>query len=286
MTDRRWLVVGAAGMLGTDLVDVLAAHGETVAGADRSVVDVLSPESCAAGVAGFDVVVNCAAWTAVDAAETHEGQAFAVNAVGAANLARAAAAAGARTVHVSTDYVFDGQATSPYAEDAAVAPRTAYGRTKAAGEWATLAQDPRALVVRTAWLYGAHGKNFAATMLRLAGERETLSVVDDQRGSPTWTVDLAEAIHRLVVADAEPGHWHATGEGETTWCGFARAVFEGAGLDPERVLPTTTDAYPLPAPRPAYSVLGKQRWAAAGLTPPRSWQDALAEALPAIRASR
>lgn len=284
MTGRRWLVVGAGGMLGRDVVDVLARHGETVAGADRSVIDVVSPQSCRDAVAGFDVVVNCAAYTAVDAAESDEADAFAVNAVGAANVARAASAVGARTVHVSTDYVFDGEASSPYAEDAPPAPRTAYGRTKAAGEWAVRAEDPSSLVVRTAWLYGAHGRNFAATMLRLAGERETVSVVADQHGQPTWTVEVAEAIHRLVVGGADPGYWHASGDGETTWFGFARALFEGAGLDPERVRPTTSADYPLPAPRPAYSVLGKGRWGRSGIAQPRAWDVALAEALAGLAA--
>lgn len=286
MTSRRWLVVGAEGMLGRDLVTVLRRDGEDVTAAGRRKVDVLDLASCRAGVEGHDVVVNCAAWTAVDDAETHEADAFAVNAVGAANIARAAAAADARLVQVSTDYVFDGEATSPYAEDAAPAPRSAYGRTKLAGEWAALAEAPEALVVRTAWLYGEHGPNFVATMARLAGQRERLSVVDDQRGQPTWTMDVAAAIHRLVAADAPSGVWHATAAGETTKWGLARAVFEQLGLDPERVDPTTSDAFPLPAPRPAYSVLGKDRWDTAGVAPLRPWQEALAESVVAVCAPR
>lgn len=142
-------------------------------------------------------------------------------------------------MHVSTDYVFAGDATTPYAVDAPIAPRSAYGRTKAAGEWAVLTHCPSALVVRTAWLYGAGGPNFASTMARLAAERDTLSVVDDQQGQPTWTVDLADALVRLVDADAPGGIWHGTCGGETTWFHFARAIFEELGLDPERVTPTT-----------------------------------------------
>jgi dTDP-4-dehydrorhamnose reductase len=286
----RWLVVGASGMLGTDVVADLRAAGHEVTTAGRSEgmdapVDVLDPGACAAAVSGHDVVVNCAAWTAVDDAETHEPQAFSLNAVGAANLARACATGGARLVHVSTDYVFDGTATAPYPEDAPIAPRSAYGRTKAAGEWAVRAEAPDALVVRTAWLYGVHGPSFVRTMLTLADRHETLSVVDDQRGQPTWTVDLAAAIRRLVEAEAPAGVWHGTSGGEVTWFGFTRRIFELAGLDPQRVSPTTSEAYPRPAPRPAFSVLGRQRWAAAGIEPIRDWDAALAEALPSLRSA-
>jgi dTDP-4-dehydrorhamnose reductase len=234
-------------------------------------------------VAGHDIVVNVAAWTAVDDAETHEAQAFAVNAVGAANLARACSAASARMLQVSTDYVFAGDATSPYAEDAPLAPRSAYGRTKAAGEWAVRTHLPSASwVVRTAWLYGAHGPNFVKTMARLAAERDTVSVVDDQRGQPTWTVDLAEAIVRLVEAGAPFGTYHGTSSGETTWYGFAQAIFSGLGLDPTRVLPTTSDAFVRPAPRPAYSVLGHEAWQRVGLDPLSPWQESLTRAMPLV----
>ena len=286
----RWLVVGAGGMLGTDVVSDLRGAGHEVTTAGRSPgldvrLDLLSPEQCTAAAAGHDVVLNCAAWTAVDDAEAHEPEAFALNAVGPANLARASANAGARLVHVSTDYVFDGRASLPYPEDAPLAPRSAYGRTKAAGEWAVLAEAPGSLVVRTAWLYGEHGPSFVRTMLTLAERHETLSVVDDQRGQPTWTADLAAAIRRLVEADAPGGLWHGTSGGEVTWFGFTRRIFELAGLDPERVSPTTSEAYPRPAPRPAFSVLGKQRWAEQGIDPIRDWDAALAEALPALRSA-
>jgi len=278
----RWLVTGAAGMLAHDLLPRLANAGHDVTALRRADLDVTDAAACEAAVEGHEVVANLAAWTAVDDAETREPEAFAVNAVAAANLAAACARTGARLVHVSTDYVFSGDATTPYAVDAPIAPRSAYGRTKAAGEWAVLAHCPSALVIRTAWLYGAGGANFAATMARLAGERETLSVVDDQRGQPTWTVDLADALVRLVESDAPGGIWHGTGSGETTWFGFARAIFEELGLDPERVTPTTTDAFPRPAPRPAYSVLGHERWSDAGLEPLADWRDALRRAAPTV----
>lgn len=280
----RWLVVGAGGMLGTDLVDHLRAGGRDVTAATRGDVDVTDPEACRRAVRGHDVVVNCAAWTAVDAAESAEPEAFAVNATGATNLARATAANGARLVHLSTDYVFAGDATTPYAEDDPLAPRSAYGRTKAAGEWGVLASAPDAIVLRVAWLYGAHGPSFVRTMARLAAERETLTVVDDQRGQPTWTRDVAERVTTLVDAGVEGGPWHGTSAGEVTWYGFARAILARLGLDPERVRPIPSSEFPVPAPRPAYSVLGHDRWSGAGLALPRSWEEsfeaAVGEVLP------
>ena len=271
----RWFVAGAAGMLGQDLCEVLVTAGHEVTRADLPGLDILDPGQCLTQVDGHDVVVNCAAYTAVDAAEADEASAFAVNAVGAANLARAARAAGATMVQLSTDYVVAGSGDEPYAADAPVAPASAYGRTKAAGEWAVRAECPRSWVVRTAWLYGAGGKNFPATMMRLAGERERLTVVADQVGQPTWTVDLAEGIVRIVDAGAPFGTWHATSSGQCSWFDLARAVFEELGLDPQRVSPITTADFPLPAPRPAYSVLSHDMWAAAGLEPLPPWRDAL-----------
>jgi dTDP-4-dehydrorhamnose reductase len=278
----RWFVAGAAGMLGQDLCAVLASAGHEVTRADLPGLDILDPDQCVAQVAGHDVVVNCAAYTAVDAAESDEARAFAVNGVGAANLARGVHAAGAAMVQVSTDYVVAGSGHEPYAADAAVAPASAYGRTKAAGEWAVRAECPRSWVVRTAWLYGAGGKNFPATMMRLAGEREVLSVVADQVGQPTWTVDLAEGILRIVDAGAPFGTWHATSSGQCSWFDLARAVFEELGLDPQRVTPIAAVDFPLPAPRPAYSVLSHEMWAAAGLDPLPPWRDALHRAAPTV----
>lgn len=277
-----WLVAGAAGMLGTDLCAVLEQAGHAVTRGDLPELDILDPASCARWVAGQDVVVNCAAYTAVDAAETDEATAFAVNAVGAATLARAVAAAGGSLVHVSTDYVVAGDGTRPYPADAPVAPATAYGRTKAAGEWAVRAECPRAWVVRTAWLYGAHGRSIPATVARLAGERETFGFVADQVGQPTWTVDLAAGILRIVDAGAPYGIWHGTNGGQTSWFGLARAVLEELGLDPERVRPVTTQEYPLPAPRPAYSVLSHAMWREHGIEPLPQWRDALHRAAPQV----
>jgi dTDP-4-dehydrorhamnose reductase len=286
-------------MLGQDLLaqlgrcasDVFVPDGFEVGGSagahkvtavDRDELDIRDPGACLAAVAGHDFVVNVAAWTAVDEAESHEPAAFAVNAVGAANLARACSAAGLPMLQVSTDYVFAGDANSPYAEDAPLAPRSAYGRTKAAGEWAVQALCPQSWIVRTAWLYGAHGPNFVKTMARLAAERETVTVVNDQSGQPTWTVDLAGAIVRLVEARAPFGTYHGTSSGETTWFGFAQAIFAELGLDSERVKPTTTDAFPRPAPRPAYSVLGHEAWRGAALDPLPSWRKSLTKSVPIV----
>lgn len=280
---EHWLVTGANGQLGTDLQLVLANRDVTAI--DLAELDLVDGPAVHAFVAdwastrpGARFVVNPAAYTAVDKAESQEQLALAVNGDAPGHVARAALAAGARMVHVSTDYVFPGDAETPYDEDDEPGPRTAYGRTKLAGEKAVLAADPSAYVVRTAWVYGAGGPNFVRSMLRLEGERDALTVVDDQRGSPTWSRHLAMACVEVARSGAAPGIYHYTGDGDTTWCGFAKAVFEQVGADPERVQPITSDQYPVPAPRPAYSVLGRRRWAEAGLTPPPHWRDALAQA--------
>lgn len=273
----RALITGASGMLGRDLQEALAGREVTALG--RADLDVTDAAATRDAVAGHDIVINAAAYTKVDDAETHEDEAYAVNATGAANLAAAAAAAGARLVQVSTDYVFDGSATSPYREDGPYAPISAYGRTKAEGERLALEANPGAtFVVRTAWLYGAHGPNFAKTMLKLAETKDTWSVVDDQVGQPTWTGDLARQIVALLDADAPAGVYHGTNGGQVSWFGFARAVLEEAGLDPERITPTDSSAFVRPAPRPAYSVLGHDAWARAGLAPMRDWREALTAA--------
>jgi len=282
----RYLVTGAAGMLGQDVVAVLRGAGHDVTAAARADLDVLDAAALAAAVPGHDAVVNCAAWTAVDDAEADEAGAFALNAVAPARVARAARAAGARLVHVSTDYVFDGafggDAAEPYAEDAPLAPRSAYGRTKAAGEWAVRAEAPDALVVRTAWLYGAGGACFPRTIARVAAERGAVSVVDDQVGQPTWTRDVAALVRDLVDAEVPGGVQHATSGGQVSWCGFARAVVAAAGLDPDVVRPTTSEAFVRPAPRPAWSVLGHAGLAAAGVAAIGDWEERWALAAPSV----
>jgi dTDP-4-dehydrorhamnose reductase len=260
-------------MLGQDLVARVRAEGHDVLALDRAELDITDGAAVLDAVAGVDVVANCAAWTAVDDAETREADAFAVNAVGPQSLARAAARHGARLVQVSTDYVFDGHADEPYAEDGFAAPRSAYGRTKLAGEWAVRAEAPDHLILRTAWLYGAGGSCFPKTIARVAAERGGLDVVDDQAGQPTWTVDVADLAVRLVAAAAPAGTYHATSSGRTTWHGFAREIVAAAGLDPEIVRPTTSEGYVRPAPRPSYSVLGHDALRAAGVEPIGDWQQ-------------
>jgi dTDP-4-dehydrorhamnose reductase len=284
----RWLVTGAGGMLGTDLIAALASRGEPVTGLDRASLDVTDAVGVTDAMARYRpaVVVNCAAWTAVDDAEGAEEQARAVNAGGAANLAAACAGLGARLVQISTDYVFAGDARQPYAEDEAPAPRTAYGRTKLAGEQAVLGRLPGSgYVVRTAWLYGAHGPNFVRTMIRLESQRPDVDVVDDQHGQPTWTVDVARQIIALVHSTAAPGVYHATSSGQTTWFGLAREVFGLLGADPSRVRPIPSGALSRPAPRPAWSVLGHGAWAEPGLAPIADWQAALRQAFPRLLAA-
>ncbi|MFF5567068.1 dTDP-4-dehydrorhamnose reductase [Streptomyces sp. NPDC012623] len=289
-----WLVTGSGGMLGQDLLARLDAEGERTAGLDRAALDITDPAAVRAALDTHApaVVVNCAAWTAVDDAETREPEALAVNGTGPRVLAEACRESGAVLLQISTDYVFPGDAGTPYAEDAPTGPHSAYGRTKLAGERAVLDTLPeRGYVVRTAWLYGAGGGNFVRTMIKLESVKDTLDVVDDQRGQPTWTADLADRLVRLgraaLAGTAAPGVYHGTSGGETSWFGFTREIFRQLGADPERVRPTTSAAFVRPAPRPAYSVLAHDAWKSAGIDPIRDWRSALTEALPELlRAER
>jgi dTDP-4-dehydrorhamnose reductase len=279
--DLRWAVVGSGGMLAADLVRTLGDRD--VRTFTRQQLDICDADALRDGLIDVDVVINCAAYTAVDDAESHEQQALAINGHGVRNLAEVCAARGTRLLHLSTDYVFSGDADVPYVEDAPRRPLTAYGRTKAEGEVAIRAAIPHtSWILRTAWLYGASGPNFVSTMKRLESERETIDVVDDQRGQPTWTRDLAARILLTVERDLPPGIYHATNSGSATWFELARAVFELLGADPDRVRPTTTDSFARPAARPAYSVLGHNSWMKAGVTPMRHWHEALVAAAPEL----
>jgi dTDP-4-dehydrorhamnose reductase len=259
-------VVGARGMLGRDLVARLDAlrvpHADT--DLDCDITDSGAVRRFAEG-RGIQWIVNCSAYTAVDRAEDEESVAAAVNGDGPANLGRAAAELGGRVIHVSTDYVFDGEASSPYTEEDKPAPRGAYGRSKVRGEVLLAEVTPAHFIIRTAWLYGVHGKNFVYTMLRLMNERDEVSVVDDQRGSPTYTRDLAAAICSIIAADSrEYGIYHYTNEGETTWFGFAQDIYRlgrthGRIKGSCDVRAITTDRYPTTAVRPKYSVLSTEK---------------------------
>ena len=264
-------------MLGQDLQKAFA--GRDVTSLSRADLDVTDLDAARAAVGGHDVVINASAYARVDDAESHEAAAFAVNATGAQNLAIAASETGAKLVQVSTDYVFDGSATSPYDEATRLTPISAYGRTKAEGERLAQAANPDGTyIVRTAWLYGAGGPNFVTTMLLLAANHDTVSVVTDQLGQPTWTADLARQIVALLDADAAPGTYHATNSGKASKFDFTREIFRVVGLDPNRVKATTSAEFVNPAPRPDYSVLGHDAWARAGVSPMRNWRAALGAA--------
>lgn len=270
-------------MLGQDVVTFLQQRGESVSGLGRLDLDVTDATAVSSTVSRLrpEVIVNCAAWTAVDDAESHEAEAMAVNGGGAANLAIACGAAGARLVQVSTDYVFGGTARKPYREGTRPDPRNAYGRTKLAGELAVLARLPSTgYVVRTAWLYGAKGPNFVRTMIGLVRARQVAYVIDDQHGQPTWTQDVAGQIAALIWSRAVPGIYHATSSGQTTWYGLAQEVFRLLGANPARVRAVQSSALAQVAPRPAYTVLGHERWFSAGVTPLPDWRQSLGRAFP------
>ncbi len=268
----RLAVTGADGMLGRRVGAAAADAGHDVLAWGRVEADVTDAAALRerVGAEAPDAVVNCAAFTDVDAAEAHEDAATRVNGEGAGHVARACAEAGARLVHVSTDYVFAGDADRPYVESDPPGPRTAYGRSKLAGEQAVAAAGGRWAIARTAWLYGAGGRNFVDTMLRLAGERDEVGVVTDQVGSPTWTGRLAPALVALAERGVT-GVRHVAGEGACSWHDLAVAAFAEAGAA-VTVTPTTSAAFPRPAPRPAYSVLASEHADAPRLGP---WRDGL-----------
>jgi dTDP-4-dehydrorhamnose reductase len=283
ITEARWHIVGGYGMLATDIIAALRARGVEPVVTDRDDLDITSPAQVARGLADADIVVNCAAFTAVDAAEAQEDAAFAVNATGPGVVARACSEMGLRMVHISTDYVFSGRASQPYSEDAPLDPQGAYGRTKAAGEAQVRASEADALVVRTAWLYGRGGPCFPKTIARVGRERGALDVVDDQVGQPTWTRDLADLILRLVEAEAPSGIYHGTSSGQTSWFDFAKEIVASAGLG-DIVKPSSAADLKRPAPRPAYSVLGHDALVAAGVEPIGDWRERWSLAAPEVLA--
>lgn len=268
-------MLGTPGQLGGDIVDEGVRQGHEMVGLTQwecDITDAVAVEK-AIGDVRPDAVINGAAWTQVDAAEDHEAAAEAVNATGAGHVAAACAAAGIRCCHVSTDYVFDGSATSPIPETAVAAPQSAYGRTKLHGEILVRERCPDHVIVRTSWLYGRQGPNFVLTMLRLAAERPQLRVVADQHGAPTWTGHLAPAMLRLIEV-GPAGTYHLTNSGVTTWHDLAVAAIRSRGLETE-VVPITTAEYPTPAARPAYSVLDNRAWRELGEPPLPDWQEGL-----------
>jgi dTDP-4-dehydrorhamnose reductase len=280
MSDRI-VISGAGGMVGRCLAGRARQQGREVLALTSSEWDITDPTAAERFIASGDVVVNCAAFTKVDAAEKDRDRAYAVNAVGPEHVAHACARAGAGLIHISTDYVFSGSQRHPYEIDDETGPLSVYGRTKLAGELTVLSAMPDAHIVRTAWIYeGADGGDFAAVMRRLAAGDGEVEVVADQVGSPTYVGDLVDAL--LQIADdgsiREPV-LHAANDGAVSRFEQAQAVFEAVGADPQRVRPVGSDRHPRPAPRPAYSALSARRSAEAGLTPLRPWREALTAAL-------
>jgi len=273
----RVLVIGAGGMLGQDLMDVLSPVN--LQGLTRADLDTTDQSAVLEACGGFDVLVNTAAYTAVDDAESNEAVAFSVNAEGARNVALAAKAHQARLIHLSTDYVFDGEATTPYPVDAPTNPLSVYGASKLAGEQAiTDAYPEGSIIARTSWLYGQHGSSFPRTILQAGLSLDHLDVVRDQMGQPTWTRDVAHMISALIASPVDHGIFHATNSGQASWFEFARKLFRLAGWDDKRIAPTTASEFPRPAPRPSWSVLDHSEWQAHRLPPPRNWEEALEDA--------
>jgi len=267
-------------MVGRELAAQARSRGRDVLALTSSEWDITDASAAERFIEPGDVVINCAAYTKVDAAESDEERAHAVNAVGPANIAQACARAGADLIHISTDYVFSGPKRTPYEIDDETAPLGVYGRTKLAGEFSLLAAMPDAHIVRTAWIYeGGDGSDFVAVMRRLAAGDQTVEVVADQVGSPTYAADLVGALLEVAEGSIREPVLHAANAGEASRYEQARAVFEAVGADPERVRPVGTDRHPRPAPRPQYSALSAQLSADAGLTPLRPWRDALAAAI-------
>ncbi len=267
-------------MVGRELADQARKQGRDVLALTSSEWDITEASAAERFIESGDVVINCAAYTNVDAAESDELRAHAVNAVGPANIAQACARAGADFIHISTDYVFSGTSDRPYEIDDETGPLSVYGRTKLAGEFAVLAAMPDAHIVRTAWIYeGGDGGDFVAVMRRLAAADGPVDVVSDQVGSPTYAADLVGALLEVAEGKIREPILHAANGGEASRFEQAQAVFEGVGADPARVRPVDSSRFPRPAPRPAYSALSSRLSAEAGLTPLRPWREALAAAL-------
>lgn len=273
----KLLVTGAVGQLGTDVVAHCRSVGDEVLAADRSTLDITDGDAVIAAIASFrpDAVINTAAYTAVDACETNVEQATTVNVAAVRLLAQACEEFAAHLVHVSTDYVFDGTLDRPYREDDETNPQSVYGRTKLAGE---AEAGPDAAIVRTSWVCGAHGNNMVKLVLRLASGDSDLAFVDDQRGCPTFTTDLAPALRRVAL-DRRQGIHHLTNQRDVSWYEFVKEILEVAGHDPARVSPISTADLdpPRPAPRPANSVLDNAVWRAAGLPMLRDFRAPLTE---------
>jgi dTDP-4-dehydrorhamnose reductase len=274
------LVTGAAGQLGRDVVAVFEQQSYEVLPCDRKSLDITDSDACLRRVEEFrpDVIIHCAAYTAVDQAETDVDQAYQVNAVGTRNLVVAAEKIAAKFCYISTDYVFDGQSANGYHEYDNTNPQTIYGKSKRAGEVLVQSLSSAYFIVRTSWVYGLHGNNFVKTMLRLGQDKPILNVVNDQKGSPTYTVDLADFLLEIVQTE-KYGIYHASNTGECTWFEFAQAIFAEAnsqgGSYNVQVNPCTTEEFPRPAPRPTNSVMEHLSIRTNGFQDLRHWREGL-----------
>ena len=282
----NWLVTGGSGQLGIAVSEELDSRGILFSSLGSKDLDITNRDSVGEFIDqnSPSVIVNCAAWTDVDGAETNEESASKVNGQGAENLAQAAVITRARLIHISTDYVFSGDSRTPFEVSDLIDPQSAYGRTKADGEKKVLDNySENSYVLRTAWLYSAKGKNFAKTMSRLAlnGDGE-VRVVNDQMGQPTSAVDLAKQIVDLGLSNAPAGIYHGTNSGQATWFQFAQEIFSLAGADINRVVPVESEEYPRPAKRPSYSVLSHKQWSKTSIGPMRDWKTALTAVMPEI----
>jgi len=281
-----WLITGGTGQLGIALSRELASRGILFEAQGSQDLDITKGPIVRDSIADLSptVIVNCAAWTDVDAAEISEQQASKVNADGAENIALAAKNCEAKLIHISTDYVFSGESNSPWQVGDRINPQSAYGRTKADGERRVLqASGENSSIVRTAWMYSPWGKNFALTMTRLAMKSdEEIPVVNDQMGQPTSATDLAKQLVELSLSISPAGIYHGTNSGQTTWFEFAQEIFRLSGADVNRVFPVSSSEYPRPAHRPSYSVLSHHSWAKTSIKPMRDWRIALSEAMPKI----
>lgn len=277
MPRKKILVFGASGMLGRRVMQILHARFDLVTGLGSADCDIRDQEAVLAAVRKCEpeFIINCAAYTAVDKAESEPDEAEAVNHIGVANIANAAKEAGCLLIHISTDYVFDGASERPYTEDMPTAPLGVYGLTKLRGEQAVIASGCKHVIIRTQWLYDCQGHNFFLTMLRLMREKGTIGVVNDQTGSPTYAVDLANAIVRTAYSyDGQDGVYHFSNMGECTWYDFALSIAQLANAR-TKVNAITTDQYPTPAHRPAHSTLSKEKIASTFEVLPPHWRDAL-----------
>ena len=281
-----WLITGGSGQLGIAVSQELDKLGIAFDAWSSKDLDITQSSTVSDAIEKFSpiVIINCAAWTDVDGAESHEVEASRVNSDGPENLGLAAKLSNSKLIHISTDYVFSGEGQSPWQIADEINPQSAYGRTKALGESRVLAAYPESsFVVRTAWLYNPWGKNFAKTMTKLAlkGDGE-VRVVNDQVGQPTSASDLAKQLVELGLSTSPAGIYHGTNSGQATWFEFAQEIFKLAGADVGRVIPVSSSEYPRPAKRPSYSVLSHDAWANTSVKPLRDWRIALADVMPAI----